>query len=118
MKKICMLAIILCGSFAVSDVYASSTYTQASVSMSSSADFVTSVEAQNQNGTATKYFKIMRTTNANGTYYFYAQDGNGTYDIQYADRNSYKPFYVKIGNERWYFACKELDRASGQTNQW
>lgn len=85
----------------------------------SGGSYVTSVTAQNIDGSKSKGFKIMRSQMANGSSYFYAQDGNGTYEIMYADNNKYKPFYVMDNNgERWYFACKELDRGSGRTNQW
>lgn len=82
--------------------------------------FIESVEAQNQDGSRSRYFKIMARELANGRYYFYAQDGNGTYDIQYAERNKYKPFYLYADGERWYFASKDLDyyAGTGKTNQW
>lgn len=81
--------------------------------------YVTSVEAQNHQNTKTRSFRIMRRTNVDGSFRFYAQDSDGVYTISFCNGNIYKPFYVEDENGiRWYFACKELDRATGKTNQW
>ena len=82
--------------------------------------FIESVEAQDQGGSETRYFKIMARELGNGRYYFYAQDKNGTYDILYAERNGYKPFYLYAYGVRWYFASRDLDyyAGTGKTNQW
>ena len=82
--------------------------------------FIDSVEAQDQNGSTTRHFKIMARELGNGRYYFYAQDKNGTYDILYAERNSYKPFYLYAYGVRWYFASRDLDyyAGTGKTSQW
>ncbi|MBP3299847.1 MAG: hypothetical protein J6L73_09255 [Muribaculaceae bacterium] len=119
-KSILLLFItLILGNTIIPNVAANTSSASVYSGSSSEAVFVTSVEAQNQQGTKTRWFKIMRTTNANGTYRFYAQDRNGVYDILYADGNNYKPFYVKDENGvRWYFACDNLDRASGRTDQW
>ena len=90
-----------------------------SILLASEDQFIESVEAQNHGGTETRYFKIMAREVANGRYHFYAQDKNGTYDIQYAERNKYKPFYLYAYGVRWYFASKKLDSYSGtKTKQW
>lgn len=81
-------------------------------------EYIDSVEAQDMYGKKTRSFSIWGQRLSNGNYHYYAKDNYGTYNIQYADRNKYKPFYVKIGNDRWYFNSRALDRASGKTRQW
>lgn len=100
------------------DSYVENTYE--SLLLASGDKFIESVEAQDQGGSETRYFKIMARELGNGRYYFYAQDKNGTYDILYAERNSYKPFYLYAYGVRWYFASRDLDyyAGTGKTNQW
>ena len=93
-------------------------YTETVTAYNNTPEYVDSVEAQDMHGTKTRYFSIWGQRLSNGKYNYYAKDDNGTYSIHYANNNRYKPFYVKIGNERWYFMSKVLDRNSGKTDQW
>lgn len=120
MKKVFILQSIM---FAFALTFTATAATKESntnicIATSIDADYIDSVEAQDMYGRNTKYFSIWGERLANGRYYYYAKDNNGKYDIQYANNNKYKPFYVKIGDERWYFNSTELDRRSGTTNQW
>lgn len=87
---------------------------------SSSEEFVDSVEAQDASGYKTIYLGIYGRRMANGKYHYFAKTKGGTreFSIQYADNNRYKPFYVTINGERWYFSCRQLDYNSGKTDQW
>lgn len=81
-------------------------------------EFIESVEAQNMNGTETRTFNVYGRRKSNGKYWFFVKTSTREFGIQYADRNKYKPFYIKIGDERWYFASKTLDLYSFKTDQW
>ena len=87
---------------------------------SSNEEFVDSVEAQDAKGYNTMYLGIYGRRMANGKYHYYAKTKGGTreFSIQHADNNRYKPFYVTINGERWYFASRTLDYNSGKTDQW
>lgn len=106
-------------SIEAADSYVKNTYED--ILLASGDKFIETVEAQDQNGSETRYFKIMAREMANGRYYFYAQDSYGTYDILYIDNNHYKPFYIYTDDgRRWYFASRELDyyAGTGKTRQW
>ena len=49
---------------------------------------------------------------------FYENVADQYLDIKDDDNNNYKPFYVKIKNERWYFQSRQLNYATGYTDQW
>ena len=82
----------------------------------SSEEFVDSVEAQDASGRNTIYLGIYGRRMANGSYHYFAKTKGGTreFNIQYADNNKYKPFYVIINNVRWYFSSRALDYNSGK----
>lgn len=60
-------------------------------------------------GDKTIYLNVYETVSANGKSNFYVKYKNKRYEIDYIENNRYKPFYVKIGNEHWYFASTTLD---------
>ncbi len=86
----------------------------------SNEEYVDSVEAQDAKGYKTINLGIYGRRMANGSYYYYAKTKGGTreFGIQFADNNKYKPFYVMINGERWYFSSRALDHNSTKTNQW
>ena len=125
MKKYIFLVLVLISSVTTATIAFANNSTNLNskhidYSADSGPEFVDSVEAQDMYGMNTKWLKIWKLRLANGKYYFYAttKGQDVRYDIQYADNNKYKPFYVKIKNERWYFQSRELDYASGYTDQW
>ena len=81
-------------------------------------EFIEVVEAQNMNGTETRTYKVYGRRKSNGKYWFFVKTSTRDIGIQYADNNKYKPFYIKIGDIRWYFASKTLDLYSYKTDQW
>lgn len=122
MKKLLSVAILLASSFILSHAsYPISPKTNDSelvVLAAANEEYVDSVEAQNAKGTKTKYFTVYGRRQANGKYWYFVKYYTREYDIQYADNNRYKPFYININGERWYFDSKELDRNCGKTDQW
>lgn len=76
---------------------------------SSQEKFIDIVEAQDMYGDKTIYLKVYETVTANGKSNFYVKYKDERYEIDRIENNRYKPFYVKIGNERWYFASTSLD---------
>lgn len=92
------------------DVVSKNRYPILSVTTASSQEkFIETVEAQDMYGDKTIYLNIYETVTANGKSNFYVKYKEKRYEIDYIENNKYKPFYVKIGNERWYFASKTLD---------
>ena len=87
---------------------------------SSNEEYIDAVEAQDAKGYKTIHLGIYGRRMANGRYYYYAKTKGGTreFGIQFADNNKYKPFYVIINGERWYFNSRALDYNSTKTNQW
>lgn len=77
--------------------------------VSSQEKFIETVEAQDMYGDNTIYLNVYETVTANGKSNFYVKYKNKKYEIDYIENNTYKPFYVKIGNDRWYFASTTLD---------
>ena len=125
MKKILlMLFIIITTCVTPSTASNSMSNSTSSTSMSSSDDskeFIDSVEAQDMYGRNTKILLIYGRRLSNGKYRFFAMTRNDStreFTIQYANNNRYKPFYIKIGDERWYFSSQTLDLYSGKTDQW
>ena len=121
MKKILFLIFISLFCFN-SDVTFATNSTEAitTIIAESTAELVDAVEAQDMRGYKKMNLGIYGRRMANGKYHYFAKTKGGTreFDIQYADNNKYKPFYVKINGERWYFSSKVLDYNSGKTDQW
>lgn len=88
------------------------------VECSDGEEYVDTVTAQNMNGTKTKTFTVYGRRMANGKYRFFVKVSTREFPIQYANNNKYKPFYININGERWYFQSKTLDFYSGKTDQW
>lgn len=122
MKKILSIAILFmvagAVAFASSTIDAKANDSESVITSMSNDEYVDSVEAQNAQGTQTRSFTVYGRRQANGKYWYFVKTSTREFGIQYADNNRYKPFYVNINGERWYFASKELDRNSGKTDQW
>lgn len=92
------------------DVVSKNGYPISSITtVSSQEKFIETVEAQDMYGDNTIYLNVYETVTANGKSNFYVKYKNKKYEIDYIENNKYKPFYVKIGNDRWYFASTTLD---------
>ena len=122
MKKILflLLAATFCLSYENNAIANDSTNANTTTITATQAEFIESVEAQDANGYKTKYLKIYGRRLANGKYHYFAKVKSGTreFNIHYANNNRYKPFYVTINGERWYFNSTNLDFYSGKTDQW
>lgn len=122
MKNIKKILVLLVMSIGVVTLASNSLYAITNVSSSNSEatndEFIDSVEAQNMNGTQTKTFNVYGRRMSNGKYWYFVKTATREFGIQYANNNKYKPFYIKIGEERWYFASQTLDLYSGKTDQW
>lgn len=88
------------------------------VDCSDGEEYVDTVTAQNMDGTKTKTFTVYGKRMANGKYHYFVKVSTREFPIQYADNNKYKPFYINVNGERWYFQSKTLDYNSGKTDQW
>lgn len=122
MKKLLSVAILLASSFILSHascpISPKTNDSELVVIAAANEEFVDSVEAQNAKGTETKYFNVYGRRQANGKYWYFVKYSTREFGIQYADNNRYKPFYIKINGERWYFASQRLDLYTGKTDQW
>lgn len=88
------------------------------VECSEGEEYVDTVTAQNMDGTKTKTFTVYGRRMSNGKYRYFVKVSTREFPIQYADNNKYKPFYININGERWYFQSRTLDYNSGKTDQW
>lgn len=119
MRKIIYLCLATIFSIAVCNIVYAKRTVGTNISVEDSKEIIELVEAQDMYGRKTINLSIWGRQMANGKYFYFAMTKGKTreFAIQRAN-NNHTPFYVKIGDERWYFSSTTLDLYSLKTDQW
>ncbi len=118
MKKSILTIVLIFSLIIISNTMTSNFINVYAVECSEGEEYIEHVVAQNMNGTQTKTFAVYGRRMANGKYHYFVKLSTREFSILYADNNKYKPFYIKINGDRWYFKSTTLDLYSRKTDQW